>query len=75
MESLDLADRRRPPHTCHDMFNPVSSAELRELGDASSGGVELGSSIRQDLIRLPILTHGFFEELDRMLRRRVMVDP
>jgi hypothetical protein len=31
MERLDLADRRRPPYACDDMFDAVSSAELREF--------------------------------------------
>jgi len=59
MEGLDLADCRRPTHACDDMLNPVSAAELRELGDASSRWIELGASIRQDLVRLPVPLHGF----------------
>jgi len=57
------------------MLDVVSTAELRELGDASSCGMELCSPIRQDLIRFTILSHGFFQKLDGMLGCRVVVDP
>ena len=30
MERLNLADRRRPPHTRNDMLDALSTAELRE---------------------------------------------
>jgi len=56
------------------MFDVVSTAELRELGDASSCGIELGSPIRQDLIRFAVLSHGFFEKLDGMLRCGVVMN-
>jgi hypothetical protein len=75
MERLNLTDRRWPPHACDDMLNPVSTAELRELRHASSCRIELGASIRQDLIRLPIFLHGFFQKLDRMLRGWVVMNP
>jgi hypothetical protein len=57
------------------MLNPVSSAELRELRHTSSCRIELAASIRQDLIRLPIFLHGFFQKLDRMLRGWVVMNP
>ena len=75
MESLYLADCRRPPHARDDMLDAVSTAELRELGDASSRWIELGASIRQDLVRLPVLLHAFFQKLDRMLGCWVVMDP
>ena len=75
MESLDLADCRRSTHTRYDMLDAVSTAELRELGGASSCRIELGASIRQDLIRLPILCYRGFQKLDRMLRGWVVMNP
>ena len=74
MERLNLTDRRRPPHTCHDVLNPVSTAELRKLRPTSPSWIELGSPICQDLCGFAVLFHGFFQKLDRMLRRRVVVD-
>lgn len=74
VESLDLADCRRPTHTRDDMLNPVSTAELRELRDASPCWIELGATIRQDLIRLAVLVHGFFQKPDRMLGGWVVMD-
>ena len=74
MESFDLADRAWSPYACNDMLDAVSTAILRELRDAASCGIELGSTIRQYLIRLPVLFHGFFQELDGMLGCGVMVD-
>ena len=75
MESLNLTDRRRSPHARHDMFDAVSTAELRELRPATSSRIELRSPIRQDLIRLTELPNGFFQKPNRMLRRRVMMNP
>jgi hypothetical protein len=46
MEGLNLTDRRRPPHTCDNMFDAVSTAEIRELRPATSSWIELGCSIR-----------------------------
>ena len=46
VERFNLTDRRWPPHTRDDMLNPVSTAELRELGPASPGWIELCSPIR-----------------------------
>ena len=75
MEGFDLADRRRSPYACDDMLDAVSTAILCERGDASSCGIELRSSIRQYLLRLTILSHRLLQKLDRMLRRRVMMNP
>ena len=75
MERFDLTDRGWPPDACDDMLDAVSTAELRERGDASSCWIELGSPIRQYLIRLPVLPHGVLQELDGMLRRGVMMNP
>jgi len=74
VECLNLAYGAWSPYAGDDMFDAVSSAELRELRDASSRWVELGSSISQDLIRLAVLSHGFFQELDGMFRCWVMMD-
>ena len=46
VESFNLSDRGWSAYACDDMFDAISSAELSELWDASSGRVELGSSIR-----------------------------
>jgi hypothetical protein len=56
------------------MFNPISTAELRELRPAASRRMELAASIRQDLLRLPVPFHSFLQKLDRMLRRWVMMN-
>ena len=57
MEGFDLADRAWSPYACDDMLYAVSTAILRELGDASSCWIELGSAIRQYLIRFPVSFH------------------
>jgi len=75
IERLNLADRRRPTHIRDDMFNPVSTAELRELRPASSCRIELCIPIRQDLFRFAVLGDGFFQKLDRMLRGWVVMSP
>jgi len=75
VERLNLTDRRWPPHACDDMFNPVSTAELRERGDASSCRIELGASIRQDLIRFAVLADGFFQKRDGVLGGWVVMNP
>ena len=74
MEGFDLTDRGRPPHTRDNMLNPVSTAELPELRGASSGWIELGSPVGQDLSGFAILFDAFFEKIDRMLRCGVVVD-
>ncbi len=74
MERLNLSDRRRPPHACHDMLNPVSTAELRELRPASSGRVELGSPVGEDLLGLPVLVDRFLEQVNRMRSCRVVMN-
>ena len=61
LEGLDLTDRGWPPDACDDMLDAVSTAELRERGDASSCWIELGASVRQYLVRLPVLFHRFFQ--------------
>ena len=68
MESFDLADRAWSPYACDDMLDAVSTAILRELRDASSCWIELRTTIRQYLIRLPVLFHGLLQELNGMLR-------
>ena len=55
VERFDLSDGGWPPHACDDMLDVVSTAELRERGDASSCWIELGSPIRQDLFRFAVL--------------------
>ena len=75
MERLNLSDRRRPTYACHNMFDSVSSAELRELRLATSSRIELSSTIRQDLLGLSVQSHGFFQKPDRMFRRRIVMDP
>ncbi len=75
MEGLNLTNRRRPPHTCDNMFDAVSAAELRELRPASPRWIELCSPIRQDLIRLTVLSDGFFQKPNRMLRCGVVMNP
>ena len=75
MECFDLADCGWSPHACDDMLDAVSSAELRELGDASSCGIELGSPIRQDLFRFAVLADGFFQKRDGMLGGWVVMSP
>ena len=75
MECFDLADRGWPPHACDDMLDAVSSAELRERGDASSCRIELCSPIRQDLFRFAVLADGFFQKFDRMLGGWVVMSP
>jgi len=57
------------------MLDVVSTAEFRELGDASSCGMELCSPIRQDLIRFAVLSHGFFQKLDGMFGCWVVMNP
>ena len=74
MERLNLTDRRRPPHACDDMLDAVSSAELRELGDASCR-IELRSPIRQDLFRFAVLADGFFQKRDDVLGGWVVMSP
>ena len=74
MEGFDLSDCRWSTYACDDMLDAVSTAILRERGDAASGGMELGSSIRQDLIRFTVLVNGFLQELDGMFRCGVVVD-
>ena len=63
MEGFNLSDGGWSPYACDNMFDAVSSAELRELRYASSGWVELGSSIRQDLVRLPYCLMDSFRSL------------
>jgi len=75
VECLDLADCGWSPHACDDMLDAVSSAELRELGDASSCGVELRTTIRQDLFRFAVLADGFFQKRDGMLGGWVVMSP
>jgi len=75
VERFDLTDRGWPPHACDDMLDAVSTAELRERGDASSRWIELGPSIRQYLVRLPVPLHRFLQQFDRVLRCGVVVDP
>lgn len=75
MEGFDLSDCGWSTYACDDVFDAVSSAEFCELRDASSSRIELGSSIRQDLGRLAVLSHGFFQEFDRMLRCWVVMNP
>jgi len=75
VEGLGLTDRGWPPDACDDMLDAVSTAELRERGDASSCWIELGASIRQYLVGLPVPLHGFLQEFDRVLRCGVVVDP
>ena len=75
MERLNLADCGWSPYACDDMLDAVSTAELRELGPASPGWIELCSPIRQDLIRFAVLPHRFFQKLDVMLRRWIVVNP
>ena len=74
MEGFDLSDRGWSPYACDDVFDAVSTAELCEHGSASSGWIELGSSIRQDLIRLTVLPYRFFQEFDGMFGCGVMMD-
>ena len=57
------------------MLDAVSSAELRELGDASSCGVELRTTIRQDLFRFAVLADGFFQKRDGVLGGWVVMSP
>ena len=75
MERLNLTDRRRPPHTCDNMLNPVSTAELRELRPAASCRIELCPPVGEDLFWFTVLPHGFLQKPDRMLRRRVIMNP
>jgi len=75
MERLNLTDCGWSPHACDYVLNSVSSAELRELEDASSCWVELWSSISQYLLGFAVSAHGFLQELDGMLCRRVVMDP
>ncbi len=75
MERLNLTDRRRPPHTRDDMFDAVSTAELREPRPTTPNWIELRSPIRQDLIRLTELPNGFLQKPNRMLRCRVVMNP
>ena len=75
MERLNLADCGWSPYACDDMLDAVSTAELRELRHASSCRIELRTTIRQNLIRLTVLPHRLFQKLDRLLRRRVMMNP
>jgi len=75
VEGLDLTDRGWSPDACDDMLDAVSTAELRERGDASSCWIELGASIRQYLVRLTVPVHRFLQQFDRVLRCGVVVDP
>lgn len=74
VECFDLSDCGWSTYACDDMFNPVSTAELRELRDASSSRVELGSSVGEDLRGFAVLPNAFFKELDGMFRCWVMMD-
>ncbi len=74
VEGFNLSDRRWYAYACDDMFNPVSTAELRELRDASSCLIELRTTIRQNLIRLTVLPRGVLKELDGMICRGVMMN-
>ena len=74
MERFNLSNRGWAPHTCDDMLNPISTAELRELRPTSSGRIELAPSIRQDLLRLPVPPHRLFQQPDRMLRCWIVVN-
>jgi hypothetical protein len=56
------------------MLDAVSSAELRELGDASCR-IELRSPIRQDLFRFAVLADGFFQKRDDVLGGWVVMSP
>ena len=75
MECLDLAYSGWPPHACDDMLDAVSSAELRELGDASSCRIELRTTICQDLFRFAVLADGFFQKRDGVLGGWVVMNP
>jgi len=57
------------------VFDAVSSAEFCELSDASSCGIELGSSVDEDLCGFAVLFDAFFQKLDGMLGCWVVVDP
>ena len=61
MECFDLTDRGWSSYACHDVLDIVSTAELRELRSASSGRIELGSSVREDLCWFTVLLDAFFE--------------
>jgi len=64
LECFGLAYRAWSPYAGNYVLDAVSTAELRELGYASPCGIELGSPIRQDLIRFAISSHRFFQKLD-----------
>ena len=45
VEGFDLTDRAWSSYACDDVLDAFSTAILREFGDASSCGIELGSSV------------------------------
>jgi len=75
VECFDLADCAWSPYAGDYVLDAVSSAELRELGDASSCGIELCSPIRQDLFRFAVLADGFFQKRDGVLGGWVVMSP
>lgn len=52
MERLNITCRGWSPHARDDMLDALSTAELCEFGDASWCGIELVSTIRQELCLL-----------------------